>query len=190
MTLKQNFAPRATNAIRIALGTSGVIALIAGLIIVIWPDKSAMAIAAVFAVYILLSGLIYAASGIFSKYIGGWARVGHIILGVLLVIAGIVMFSSLGMTAASLGILLRILVGITWIFEGFAAFSTTPRTRSKFWPVLFGVFSILSGIILLLSPLFAGLFSFWMLGITLVIQGIINTVRSFTFHSSQARIDF
>src|SRR5699024_8166164 len=161
MTLKQNFAPRATNAIRIALGTSGVIALIAGLIIVIWPDKSAMAIAAVFAVYILLSGLIYAASGIFSKYIGGWARVGHIIL-----------------------------VGISWICECVAAFSTTPLTRSKFWPVLFGVFSILAGIILLLSPLFAGLFIFWMLGITLVIQGIINIVRAFTFHGAQGRSEF
>ena len=182
MTLQQDLAARATNAIRIALGTSGVIALLAGLIIVIWPDKSAMAIAAVFAVYILLSGLIYTASGIFSKHTGGWARVGHIALGVLLVIAGIVMFSSLGMAAATLGVMLGILVGITWIVEGVAAFSTMSLARSKFWPVLFGVFSILAGIILLLSPLFAALFLFWMLGITLVIQGIINIVRAFTFH--------
>src|SRR5690625_4208772 len=133
MTLKQNFAPRATNAIRIALGTSGVIALIAGLIIVIWPDKSAMAIAAVFAVYILLSGLIYAASGIFSKYIGGWARVVHIIIVVLLVIAiivclhlfiaCIVLYSIQCMTAAWLVILLSMLVGINLIFEGVVVFS-------------------------------------------------------------------
>src|SRR5699024_2906442 len=128
MTLKQNFAPRATNAIRIALGTSGVIALIAGLIIVIWPDKSAMAIAAVFAAYILLSGLIYAACRIFFIFISGFVRVGHTVLGVLLVIAGVVMFSSLEIIASRLGILLGIFVAITWIFVCVASFSTTSFT--------------------------------------------------------------
>src|SRR5699024_5917206 len=131
---------------------------------------------------ILISGIIYAVSGIFSKYAGGWVRVGHIALGILLVIAGIIMFSSLGMAAATLGLFIGILVGITWIFEGIAAFSTLKLARSKVWPILFGILSILAGIVLLLSPLYAALILFWLLGITLVIQSIINIVRASTFY--------
>ncbi|MGY5765412.1 HdeD family acid-resistance protein [Brachybacterium sp. DNPG3] len=175
------FAKSATNAIRIALGIGGVAALIVGILILVWPGKTAMLVAGIIAVYAIVTGLVYAASGIFSKYKGGWSRVGHIVLGAIFVIAGIVAFSNLGLTAATLGVLLGFLVGVMWIVEGITALTTVKDYTSKTLPIVFAILSILAGLVLLFSPLFAVLVLFWILGITLIIQGIVNIVRAFAF---------
>lgn len=176
-----SIAQSATNAIRIAIGIGGVTALVVGILILVWPGKSAMVVAAIIAIYAIVTGLVYAASGIFSTYKGGWSRVGHIVLGVLFVIAGIIAFSNLGLTAASLGVFLGILVGIMWIVEGIVALTTVRDFTSKAWPIIFAILSIIAGVILLFSPLYAMLVMFWLLGIFLVVQGIVNIVRAFAF---------
>ena len=86
-------AKMAVNGIRTALGLGGLIALIVGIIILAWPGHAAVALTAVVAAYAIVGGLVYAGLGIFSKSMGGWARVGHIVLGVLFVIAGIIAFA-------------------------------------------------------------------------------------------------
>ncbi|NLA09981.1 MAG: hypothetical protein GX871_07255, partial [Microbacteriaceae bacterium] len=86
----------ATNAIRTALGIGGVIAVIVGILILVWPSKTAAVVAAIIAIYAVVGGVVYAALGIFSKSMGGWARVGHLILGVVFIIAGILAFMNLG----------------------------------------------------------------------------------------------
>ena len=88
----------AVNGIRTALGLGGVIALIVGILILVWPGRTAMVVAAIIAVYAIVGGLVYAGLGIFSKTMGGWARIGHIVLGILFVVAGIIALTNLGAT--------------------------------------------------------------------------------------------
>ena len=45
---------------------------------------SAVIVTAIFASYLVVAGLVYVGLGIFSSAKGGWARVGHIVLGLLL----------------------------------------------------------------------------------------------------------
>jgi uncharacterized membrane protein HdeD (DUF308 family) len=170
----------AVNGIRTALGVGGVLALIVGVLILVWPGKTAMVVAAIIAIYAIAAGLVYAGLGIFTKDKGGWSRVGHIVLGVLFIIAGIVAFMNLAQTTAWLAVFIGILVGIMWIVEGVVALSTLGDSASKGWSIFFAIISIIAGVVLLFSPLYIAAL-WWLLGIALIVLGIIQVVRAFTF---------
>ena len=172
----------AVNGIRTALGLSGAIALIVGVLILVWPGRTAIVVTAIIAVYAVVGGLVYAGLGIFSKSMSGWSRVGHIVLGVLYVAAGIIAFFNLGMTTAWLALFLGVLVGIMGMVEGVVALTTLGGTSSKGWTIFFAFLSIVAGIVLLLSPFYIAVL--WLLlGISLIVLGIIQIVRAFTFKS-------
>jgi len=171
----------AVNGIRTALGIGGVLAVIVGILILVWPGRTAAFVTAIIAIYAIAAGLVYAGLGIFSKTKGGWARVGHIVLGILFIIAGVVALFNLAQTTAWLALFLGILVGIMWIVEGIVSLSTLGDASSKAWTIFFAILSIIAGIILLFSPLWGAAVLWWLLGISLIVLGIINVVRAFTF---------
>jgi uncharacterized membrane protein HdeD (DUF308 family) len=171
----------AVNGIRTALGIGGVLAVIAGILILVWPGKTAMFVTAIIAIYAIAAGLVYAGLGIFSKTKGGWARVGHILLGILFIIAGVVALFNLGQTAVWLALFIGILVGILWIVEGIVSLSTLGAAGSKGWTIFFAILSIIAGLVVLFSPIWGTVVLWWLLGISLVVLGIINIVRAFTF---------
>ena len=171
----------AVNGIRTALGIGGVLAVIVGILILVWPGRTAAFVTAIIAIYAIAAGLVYAGLGIFSKTKGGWARVGHIVLGILFIIAGVVALFNLAQTTAWLALFLGILVGIMWIVEGIVSLSTLGDASSKAWTIFFAILSIIAGIILLFSPLWGAVVLWWLLGISLIVLGIINVVRAFTF---------
>jgi uncharacterized membrane protein HdeD (DUF308 family) len=181
MSTESAAAKSAVNGIRTALGICGVLAVIVGILILAWPGKTAMVVTAIIAIYAIAAGLVYAGLGIFSKTKGGWARIGHIVLGILFIIAGIVAFLNLGQATEWLALFLGILVGILWIVEGVVALSTLGDARSKGWTVFFAIVSIIAGIVLLFSPIWGAAVLWWLLGIALIVLGIIQIVRAFTY---------
>lgn len=169
----------ATNGVRIALGISGLLALIVGILVLVWPGRTAVVVAAIIAIYAIVVGLVYASMGIFSKTMRTWPRVGHIVLGLVFVVAGIVAFLNLTLATELLAVLVSVLVGIMWIVEGIVALTALGDASSKVWSVLFAILSIIAGIVLLFSPLWGAAVLWWLLGISLVVLGIINIVRAF-----------
>lgn len=182
----ESLAKAGTNGIRTALGLGGVLLVILGLLVLIWPGKSALVVAAIFAIYAIVAGLVYAALGIFAKGLGGWSRVGHIVLGILFIVAGIVAFSNLGATAVTLAAFIGILVGVMWIVEGVVALTTLSDAASKAWSIFYAIISIIAGITLVISPVW-GFAILWLLfGISALVLGIVQIVRAFTFGKSVA----
>lgn len=171
----------AINGIRTALGIGGVLSVIVGILILAWPAKTAMVVAAIIAIYAIAAGLVYAGLGIFSKTKGGWARLGHIALGILFIVAGVIAFANLGATTVWLAAFIGILVGVMWIIEGVVSLSTLGDAPSKVWTIIFAIISIIAGIVLLFSPLWGAVALWWLLGISLIILGIIQIVRAFKF---------
>lgn len=169
------------NTIRTALGVGGVLAVITGILILVWPGRTAMVVTAIIAIYAIASGLAYAGLGIFSKQKGGWSRVGHIVLGLLFIVAGVIAFTRLGETALVLATFLGILVGILWIIEGVVSLSTLSLAPSKGWTIFFAILSIVAGVVLLFSPAFGAAVLWWLLGISAVVLGAIQIGRAFTF---------
>ena len=167
-------------SVRIALAVSGAIALIAGLVLLIWPVKSAVIVTAIFATYLIIAGLVYIGLGIFSAAKGGWSRVGHIVLGLVYIAAGVIAYANLGAAAATLAFVVVIFIGISWIVDGVVSLSLLGHDGSRVWTLLYALLSIIAGVIVIFSPVIAGL-AFWLLlGISLVALGIVQIVRAIT----------
>ena len=181
MSTESSVAKEAINGVRTALGIAGVLSLIVGILILVWPGRAAMAVTAIIAIYAIVGGLVYGGLGIFSKSMGGWSRVGHIILGVVFIAAGIFAFFNLAATTGWFAVFLGILVGIMWIIEGVVSLTTLGDAASKGWTIFFAIISIVAGVVLLFSPLWGAVVLWWLLGISLVVLGIIQIVRAFTF---------
>jgi uncharacterized membrane protein HdeD (DUF308 family) len=184
MTTDTSVDKAAVNTLRIMLGVSGAIALIVGILILVWPGRSAMVVTAIIAVYAIVAGLIYAGLGAFSSRMRGWARIGHIALGVLFIVGGVVAFFNLAATTEFLAVFLGLLVGILWIMEGVVSLTTLGGAASKGWSVFFAIVSIIAGIVLLFSPLMGAVVLLLLLGISLVVLGIFQIVRAFTLRAA------
>lgn len=175
-------------SIRVALAVSGALALIAGIVLLVWPVKSAVIVTAIFASYLIVAGIVYIGLGIFSREKGGWARVGHIVLGLLYIAAGVIAFFNLNVAAATLALVVVIFIGVSWIVDGVVALSLLGSDGSRVWTLLYAVLSIVAGIIVLFSPAIAG-FAFWLLlGIALVVLGVVQIVRAITLGKDEKKV--
>ena len=74
MSTESSVAKEAINGVRTALGIAGVLSLIVGILILVWPGRTAMVVTAIIAIYAIVGGLVYGGLGIFSKSMGGWSR--------------------------------------------------------------------------------------------------------------------
>ena len=171
----------AINTVRTTLGISGAVALIVGILITFWPKDSAFVITWILGLYFIIAGIAYLGLGIFSRGISGGARAVDIILGVLFVIGGVIALANVQATAAFLAVFLGILIGILWIVEGVVALVQSSDAPSRGWAIFFGILSIVAGIIVLFSPLWGAVVLFIIAGIGLIVLGIIQIVRAFTF---------
>jgi len=181
MSTESSAERSAINGIRTALGIGGILAILAGLFILFQPANAAFVVTVVIAIYAIAAGLVYAGLGIFSKQKGGWARVGHIALGILFIVAGIIALVNLQQATAWLAIFVAILVGIMWLVEGIVSLSTLGDAPSKVWTIIFAIISIIAGLYLLFNALIGAAVLWWILGIALVVLGIVNVVRAFTY---------
>jgi len=178
--LLANEAKSLFRSIRITLAVSGALALIAGIVLLVWPVKSAVIVTGIFASYLIVAGLVYISLGIFSHRKGGWARVGHIVLGLLYIAAGVIAFANLGAAAATLALVVVIFIGISWIVDGVVSLSLLGQDGSRVWTLLYALLSIIAGIVVLFSPLFAAAVLWLVFGISLVALGIVQIVRAIT----------
>ncbi|WP_415112692.1 HdeD family acid-resistance protein [Microbacterium sp.] len=169
------------NGIRTALGIGGVLSLILGILILVWPARTAFVAVSIVAIYAIAAGLVYAGLGIFSRSKSGWSRTGHIVLGVLYVIAGVVAFTNLPAATEWFGIFIGVMVGIVWLVEGVVSLSTLADATSKGWTVFFASLTILAGVMLLFSPLWGAVVLWWLLGTSAVATGLVQLIRAFTF---------
>lgn len=170
--------------IRTLIGVSGLVAAAIGALILIWPGKTAMVVAWTVIAYTLIAGLTYIAVGIFGGERGAWTRAGFTIIGVIFVIAAIVAFSNLKLTAATLATLLGIVMGISWIGEGVVTLFHARKTPSTGWALFYGALSTIAGLIMLFSPLWTMAVVWWLLGISLLALGIVQIIRAIALPSA------
>ncbi|GGD79020.1 HdeD family acid-resistance protein [Microbacterium murale] len=173
-------------AIRVTLAISGAIALIAGIVLLVWPLKTAVLVTGIIAAYLILAGLVYIGLGIFSGTKGGWARIGHVVLGLLYVAAGAIAFTNLSAVTVSLAVITVIFIGISWIVDGIVSLTLLHKDGSRVWTIIYAILSIVAGVIVIFSPLLAAVALWWILGITLVVLGIIQIVRAITLGRDEA----
>jgi uncharacterized membrane protein HdeD (DUF308 family) len=181
-----NVEKSVVNTVRGALAVSGAVSLIIGVLILVWPVKTAVVVAGIIAVYAVIAGVVNLAIGIFSRRIGGWARFGFLALGAVFLIAAIMSFSNLGAAAAGLAVLVGVLFGISWIVEGVVGLTLIGDSASKVWTIVYALISIVAGILVLTSPLWGAALLWLWLGLSLVVMGVVQIVRAIRFGSKVA----
>ncbi len=182
----KNVEKSVINTVRAAIGVSGAVSLIIGVLILVWPVKTAVVVAGIVAVYAVIAGVVNLAIGIFSRRLGGWARFGFLALGVVFLIAAVVSFSNLGAAATGLAVLVGVLFGISWIVEGVVGLTLIGDSASKVWTIVYALISIVAGILVLTSPLWGAALLWLWLGVSLVVMGIVQIVRAIRFGSQVA----
>ncbi|HMT49649.1 MAG TPA: DUF308 domain-containing protein [Dietzia sp.] len=173
------FTPVA-RGVRFALLAGGLIAIAFGIAVLFWPGKTAVAVTGVIAVYAIVAGIVYITMSFVAKSQSAGSRVGHGLLGLLYIVAGLYAFPSLQQSAAFLGIFITVLIGVMWIFEGFTALFTLSEASSKGVTIFFAIISVLAGISLVSTPLWGAGFLWWLAGISLIVLGALNVVRGFS----------
>ncbi len=181
-------------SVRVFLTVSGVIALAAGIILLVWPGKSATVIAgiavAIIGAYFIIGGLVYIALALFSREKGGWSRVGHILLGLLYVVAGVIMFANFYASSAALIIITMIFIGVSWIVDGVVSLSLLKNSTSRVWTLLYAILSIIAGIVVFFAPLYTAAVLWIIVGITLVVLGVVQIVRAITLKTTATEAEF
>ena len=167
--------------VRVALGLLGAAALVIGVLMVFAPAKTAVALAWLLGIYWIIAGIGYVAVGALAKGMTVGARVLDIVLGVLMVVAGITVVSSPTETAIILGLFLGIYIGVLWVVEGIVTLVQSGDAPSRLWAIVFGVISIVAGVALFSSPWWGIQVLFLWTGIGLIVLGIVQLVRAFQF---------
>ncbi len=172
------------NQTKWALILRGILAIVFGVLVWVWPGLSLLVLILLFGIFALASGVsaLIAAFRAFHRHRGWWLLAASGLLGIA---AGIVAFIWPGETALILLYIVAIWAIVTGVAEIAAAF-TPGRTSTDEWLlVLSGVLSIIFGILLFIFPGTGLLALVWLLGLYAILYGITLLFSAFSIGSFQ-----
>ena len=172
------------NQAKWALILRGILAIVFGILVWVWPGLSLLVLIILFGIFAIASGIVAlgAAFKAYRRHHGWWLLA---VSGVLCIAAGIVAFIWPNETAIVLLYIVAIWAVVTGVAEIAAAF-TPGRTSTDEWLlVLSGVLSIIFGILLFIFPRPGLLALVWLVGIYAILYGITLIVSAFSVGNLQ-----
>ncbi|WP_048424263.1 HdeD family acid-resistance protein [Mycolicibacterium obuense] len=155
---------------------SGVLAVVLGVCVLVWPAITIVVAAIFFGAYLLISG-IWQVVFAFSLHVSAGGRVLLFISGAAALILAVLCFRSLQNSI----LLLAIWIGIGFIFRGVATAVSAisdPTLPGRGWAIVIGVISLIAGVVMLGSP-FASLATLALVvGIWLVVLGVFEVASA------------
>ena len=159
---------------------NGVVMLLIGIAILVWPGASLLVVSWLFAITLLVNGIVQILRSIADSDAGGGRRVLFGLIGALSLLAGVLCLRSPLQTLAAIALL----IGSWWIVSGVltlisAVSGSTEGSRG--WAAVVGVVSLIAGCVVLLQPGISLLALEFTTGIALIILGgvmMIDAVRT------------
>ena len=128
----------------------GVIAILFGILVLVYPGIALQSFIIVFAVYAVIDGVAAAWAAIQHRTEQNWWIL--LLEGIISVIAGIVAFVYPGATALAILYVIAVWAILTGALEIWAAIQLRKEIEGEFWLGLSGILSILFGILLIVAP--------------------------------------
>jgi uncharacterized membrane protein HdeD (DUF308 family) len=156
---------------------SGVLTVILGVLVLMWPGISILVAAVLFGAYLLMSGCTQVLSA-FTQHDSAGGRVLQFISGAASLILAVLAFRHFGDAVLLLGIW----IGIGFIFRGVAitvSAISDRGARGRVWQIASGVIAVIAGIVVLGWPFTSLVTLTQVVGIWLIITGVIEAVSSF-----------
>ena len=165
----------------------GVLAIIVGIIALAWPKVTVLALVYLFAIYAFIDAGLQAMRAFSSRTAG--PVVGHLLLAVIDLAAGVIALVWPGPTALVLVLIVGIWAFVGGFFEIFAAFQAgeTAGTRALF--ILSGVVSILFGVVLFARPGVGAVTLALLFGLFTLIYGFSQITMGFELRHASKTVD-
>ncbi len=160
----------------------GVVAIIFGVVALIWPGQTLQALVLVFGAYALVDGIFSVAAGIaFRRYFERWWAV--LLEGVAGIAFGLLTFFWPNITALVLLYFIAAWALVTGIFEIVAAIQLRSVITGEWALILSGLLSILFGVLLFVFPGAGAVSLVWLIGIYAITFGITLIILAFRLRS-------
>lgn len=149
----------------------GVLAIVFGLLALIWPEQIKLALVLVFGFYALGDGIFSVFTGIAtSRYFRRWWAV--LLEGVAGILVGVLTFLNPNATGLVLLYFIAAWAVVTGIFEIVAAIQLRRLIAGEWVMILSGLLSIALGVLLFVFPGAGAISLVWMIGIYAILFGI------------------
>ncbi len=164
----------------------GAVSVILGLIVAFQPTASLNVIAVLLGILLLFSGIFHIVEAFVGEEQG---RVWRGIAGILFIVAGVVLIRHLHLSVALIGLV----IGSIWIVQGvlslLAGIAAGPGMPGRWWPVVFGVISLIAGIVVVSTPVAAVTTLATLVGIWFVIMGVLEMAGAFFVRRASRRAE-
>jgi uncharacterized membrane protein HdeD (DUF308 family) len=128
--------------VRTGLIIGAVITAIVGILMLVFPQGTAVLAGIIFGIFVLIRGIVRVIVGIGGPGLTGLGRTLSIVIGVILLAAGVAILVNI-----SVGVeVLAIIIGISWIIDGIATLIESSRAAARAFSIVTGIISILAGI--------------------------------------------
>ena len=156
----------------------GVVAVIFGVVALMWPGQTLQALVLVFGAFALVDGIVAIFAGIASyrEFERWWAL---LLEGVVGVVIGLLTFFWPNITALVLVYFIASWALITGIFEIVAAIQFRRVITGEWAMILSGLLSIIFGILLFVFPGAGAVSLVWLVGIYAIVFGITEIIFAF-----------
>ena len=153
----------------------GVVTLILGLIVAFHPTTSLNVLAVLLGILMILSGIFHLIR-VFDPRERHRVWLG--IAGLLFIVIGVILIRHLHLTRSIIGLV----IGLTWIVQGLTALIggiSGGVREGRAWWIIFGVVSLIAGIVVVSAPASSLDVLATLLGIWFVIMGIFEIIGGF-----------
>ncbi len=162
----------------------GVLTLLLGVAVLIWPGDSVVVASVVFGVYLLVSGIAQAITA-FTVGMSLGSRVLFFITGALSVVLGYFAFRDFNNGAAVW--MLATWIGVGFIFQGVTATVLAidvPRLPARGWYIFVGILTVIAGMVTIVWPISSIVVLAIFAGSWLVVVGITEVVSELSARST------
>jgi uncharacterized membrane protein HdeD (DUF308 family) len=166
----------------------GVLTLVVGAAVLVWPGESIVVAAVLFGVYLLASGIAQAVAA-FTVYAPAASRVLLFISGALSVVLGVFAFHDFDNGSAVW--LLTLWIGIGFIFQGVSSSVlaiSLPKMPDRGWYIFVGVLTAIAGAVVLVWPISSIVALAIIAGAWLVVIGAIEIVWALSARSTAKKV--
>ena len=163
----------------------GLAAIVFGVLTLVWPKLTVLALVLLFGIFAIISGITVVAAALQNREEHGWGLL--LFEGILWLLVGVVALIWPGVTALSFLYLLAAWAIITGILELVAPLSFPMSGGRGVLMALSGLVSIVFGIVIAVQPAAGLLAVVWLIGIYAIVFGVLQLVAYFEARSvSQA----
>lgn len=170
--------------ISLLLALRGVLALIFGVLALVWPEATVLALALLFGIYAIVDGIGLIASGLDR---GGernrrWL---YVLAGLVGIAAGVIALLWPQLTALTLVVLAGAWAIVTGILEIAAAVRLRRELTGEWVIALLGIVSVIAGVIILLRPDVGAVALATVLGVYAIVAGVVLLLAAWRLRKAQ-----